>query len=813
MLARLDNGYAAEFGSRMDRLLAGLSGRRGIDEATLGARVGAEERALTPMAMFSEARYMLFKKIRARRGDTLEGANAYIRDRLWDALAKTSTKNWRDEAALREELAAGHEFPGTRKGEDHGAFDALEADEIEDALALRELIDHVMNPEAGGLLGRSGLTVDDINDKLSARASEAEKDFLLDGDNVHSNTVAWRVWQGLEDPLTMLDKVHASIRLAQVPADLGRQFSALFSSKYAPDVQGWSDARFRQAGWKKIDADAAPTNSIMRFMVDKDVWYPPEALSQIRYLDGYLNAARSPNPGTAFGKLVLAMDPPLHALKSLATIWRPAHHINNVMGEMAMLAIAGVSPLQTVRSFRALRAAAGLGPDDINALRDGLRRHGFGYGLKLDPKYESDVLTVRLRNPDGSTRFEQIPIAEAMKRWKTDGVALTHTAARDLIEDTVSRSGSRARYLGRRVDKIEEPIGKVSAVRDNLTRIAHAIDAMEKGTFSSIDEAFAATAGRVHDYHPTIRTTGATEQLVARRVFMFYTWMRQAASRIIRTALDRPGLVTIPSKFQYNMAEAYGLNPESIGGPTTDDPRQASYTENSLLGPTLIGRPGLVDGLMRSMGWMPDEAAPGTAGQDEAQDLWQYSLSTPHIDTLQTLFGGLTAAPELGPLGGAQAAFGGQGEAVGDMLNPLITAPYALIFSDGGYSGQVGKNEQALGEFGAISAIGKMLPDPQGKDENFLAAAARGLAGEERAKPIEGEDREKAFEDRAKNIVNFFTGSKLLNTTSPSYASVAKTEWRKRTKRELQNIGVTDPDEVDVILEELWAREQSKLRG
>ena len=106
-----------------------------------------------------------------------------------------------------------------------------------------------------------------------------------------------------------------------------------------------------------------------------------------------------------------------------------------------------------------------------------------------------------------------------------------------------------------------------------------------------------------------------------------------------------------------------------------------------------------------------------------------------------------------------------------------------------------------------------MLPVPQGKDENLLAASARALAGEERAKPIEGEDREKAYEDRAKNMVNFFTGAKLLNTTAVSYESLAKTEWRKRTKRELQNLGVTDEKQVETILEELWEREQSKIRG
>jgi hypothetical protein len=320
----------------------------------------------------------------------------------------------------------------------------------------------------------------------------------------------------------------------------------------------------------------------------------------------------------------------------------------------------------------------------------------------------------------------------------------------------------------------------------------------------------------VHDYHPTIRTLGAEEQRTARRLFMFYTWMRQAVSRVIRTALDRPGLVTWPAKFQYNMAEAAGLNPESIGGPTSDDPRLASYTENSLLGPTMKGRPIAIDMMMKAMGWIGDDEAPGLAGTDEPQDLWEYSLSTPQLDTLNTLFGGITFHPERGPVGVAGSIMGFGTNTVGESLNPLIVGGAGLVGL--GASSLQGDQtrfdvEKILGSFGAATAVSKMIPDPQGLEDSAFKRISADLSGQGRTEAPELAEQEQAVEDRAKHFTNFFTGAKLQNRTTDKYADAAKKEWMEKTKRELRNRGVTDKDTVDDIVERAWEQEQRRIRG
>ena len=52
------------------------------------------------------------------------------------------------------------------------------------------------------------------------------------------------------------------------------------------------------------------------------------------------------------------------------------------------------------------------------------------------------------------------------------------------------------------------------------------------------------------------------ERSVARRLVTFYSWQRLALGRVAELAIERPGMVTLPSKYQYEQAQAAGFEPD-----------------------------------------------------------------------------------------------------------------------------------------------------------------------------------------------------------------------------------------------------------
>jgi hypothetical protein len=223
-----------------------------------------------------------------------------------------------------------------------------------------------------------------------------------------------------------------------------------------------------------------------------------------------------------------------------------------------------------------------------------------------------------------------------------DGVAINARHSMDLLPGF--EDGARSSFSGlahtitnsrlNLLARANRRLGEFSATRDNLTRLAHYVQVLESSKYPTLDAARAAAAKEVHSYHPTIQTLGSFEQKVARRMVMYYTWVKQMASRVILTALERPALVTIPSKMQYNAAEANGLEPESFGKPVPSDPRIASYYEEGMVGPSWLG------------GYAPfssveDLPIDPETGEPIEPQMWGASLSSPQIDAMFTLFGGI----------------------------------------------------------------------------------------------------------------------------------------------------------------------------
>jgi hypothetical protein len=194
------------------------------------------------------------------------------------------------------------------------------------------------------------------------------------------------------------------------------------------------------------------------------------------------------------------------------------------------------------------------------------------------------------------------------------------------------------------VSRANNTLASFSSTRDNIFRLAHYLHEIENGgVYSSFAEASAAAARRVTEWHPTVGGLSAFERKYMRRGVFFYTWQRLAATKVFELALERPGIVTVPSKIQYAFAEANGFNPESFGDPWDPNGVYASWNNDSVYGPQFQGPQG-------------------------EGDAYGFSPAIPTLDILNTLIGAYTIQPGQS---GLDAVVSGTQNLAGQNLSPL----------------------------------------------------------------------------------------------------------------------------------------------
>lgn len=684
----------------------------------------------------------------------LEVAIQHTRD-WWSALAAVPQGATGDDIirALRVGRRPQGLLDGTR---------ALEDWEIPEALQMRQFIDQVFNEGDAGLFNRSGLQTKDVLTEMGRyrafkRGGEFEKMVPTRGDALDSQAHIWRAFDvsGI-NPLDLLDQYFAAMAAAGVKPSTGAQISKLWG-RYNPSPQ-----EIQQLGLRRLNTEGARAD--LASYVDPNAYFTAHEVKQMSYLQQALNYSKEFPQGLQ--PIVRAYDAVTRVLKSSATVWRPGHHITNILGDMFMNLLAGVNPLHIIRAVKMMRTWGKLLDADMGPLAElerATRPIGSNVDIAPNAKFGKDFIIVHVNG-----KPQPVSLAEAMQYAHRSGVAMTHAAVMDMAETgpgrVVSSQNPLARLNRATIGRGDHALAEFSALRDNLTRLPHFIAALERGNFKSLDAAMYKAAGEVHDYHPTALAGSGFEQKYLRRAFYFYTWTRQAASRIIRTAMDRPGLITIPSKFQYEMAQANGLNPESVGTPF--DPNNENipdYHTESLLGPTYYG--GLTP--------VPDP---------EGKTSWGYSLSSPQIDALNSLFQGANSTPgQTGAEGLGQQLTGGAYGLVAQNLNPLTKAPAVL---GGGFD----PAKVDLGEPEPYKNVGvdkaKWLADQGGvlttgaKLTGAYQAAFPGPIDPKTGKPYKSQEQQDA--DRQRALWNALTGLKATSYDDATSTAVAASQAKAR---------------------------------
>jgi hypothetical protein len=639
---------------------------------------------------------------------------------------------------------------------------ALEDWEIPEALQMRQFIDQVFNEGDAGLFNRSGLQTRDVLTEMGRyrafkQGGEFEKMRPAYGEALDSQAHIWRDFDVTAvNPLDLLDQYMAAMAAAGVKPSTGAQISKLWG-RYNPSAE-----EIKQLGLRRLNTTGNKAD--LATYVDPNAYFTAHEVRQMSFLQQALNYSKE--FPAIMQPVVRAYDALTRVLKSSATVWRPGHHVTNILGDMFMNLLAGVNPLHIIRAVKMMQTwghllDADLGP--LASLERATRPIGSNVDLAPNAKFGKDFVIVHVNG-----KPQPLSLAEAMQYAHRSGVAMTHAAVMDMAETgpgrVVSSTNPLARLNRATIGKADHALGEFSALRDNLTRLPHFIAALERGNFRSMDEAMFKAAGEVHDYHPTALAGSGFEQKVLRRTFYFYTWTRQAASRIIRTAMDRPGLITIPSKFQYEMAQANGLNPESIGVPF--DPNNDNipdYHTESLLGPTYYG--GLTP--------VPDP---------EGKTAWGYSLSSPQIDALQSLFSGANSVPgQTGLEGTGQQVVGGSWDLAAQNANPLLKLPGVLTagFDPGKVdlaepepfkNAQVDKTKWVADQLGILTTGAKLTGAYQ--------QAFPGPIDPKTGQPYKTADQQDA--DRQRALWNALTGLKSTSYDDATSTAVAASQQKAR---------------------------------
>lgn len=379
---------------------------------------------------------------------------------------------------------------------------------------------------------------------------------------------SWKLWQ-TKDPVAMLDKVfHAASSLA-VKSHVARDFGAEFGSAVKTAEKS-----------QKLDMGA---DTLVAKFADPKLFYSAQSVEDMRLFERMLPKKTSfrGQKGTGPAFINNVVDPAMAIWKPYMTIIRLGHHVRNFVGETMASALDGVHTVTPYRKSMAMMQAAGTlrkedAPGMVNLL----------YGKE---QTATDILhNVTLHG--GTT----VPVS-TLTSYQLANKSGILTSFRVAEDQAVSQGKGILDSLSHvLVDKnpLVQAAGHVAESYTHGIKLAHWSALMERKSFTSqyksLEEASMAAANRVRRYHPDPQGLSPGEQKYMRRIMPFYSWMRQAAPVVLETMLTNPGRITSLPKASYAIAQATGMNPNSITDQFPANGQFPSYVKDGITGPLNI---------------------------------------------------------------------------------------------------------------------------------------------------------------------------------------------------------------------------------
>jgi hypothetical protein len=451
------------------------------------------------------------------------------------------------------------------------AFNALQLDQVPSdpkLLAayndLRKVIGDIYGHDAPEMstfnrLGIKGKDIDSYADKFGLPETAR---FGTDDPTTVAN--AWRRWD-VDDPLETLNRVHAASQTAGIMRMLGADLSERWGSHAA----GPGLVKIKDSGGKTIIGQ----------MINLDKYYPEHIAKEMHVLEASLQTLH--NPLTS-DKIFKFYDAGLHHLKAGWTIYRPGHHMRNLVGDMFFNYMDGViSPKWYKNAVEVLNVGRGQYKDwdSLQALQS--------TGIVPD---SGRAVT---RNGDYALTAKQAHKLMYQTGALPDYKVIEDTAFGSPTADLTNILRRKSPFKG----KVHDSAATVSEVRDHYVRASHWLKAFEDvkvpKNIRKLDKdrqlqwMAEEASNRVRKWHPDGSDLTNFEKQAMRRAIPFYSWMRKAIPLVVESMFTRPAKVLAYPKSMYAAAEAMGVDLESFSNPFPTDQLFPEWLRDSTQGPVM----------------------------------------------------------------------------------------------------------------------------------------------------------------------------------------------------------------------------------
>jgi hypothetical protein len=371
------------------------------------------------------------------------------------------------------------------------------------------------------------------------------------------------------------------------------------------------------------------------------------------YLDGYYftddiakqipRVVKDWTPGSVSSNEALHLyDRLLSMWKSSATIYRPAHHIRNFVGDVYLGMLDGVNGIRpyklALQVQRSMKGAYETMMDVDNLVAMG----ALSKSVATPPPGR-----IIFRNKSGvGFTAEQIGAVAHQKGL------LEHVSTLDDIIDMGKQTGgaSLTRPFGGKVQGVARGASELTS---HNTRLAHFIDKVMKSHGKDLPTIFEQASRRARKFHPTGLDMTDFEKKYMRRIIPFYSWIRKSTPLLLEGIVMKPGVSVLPAKVGDAMQEMGGV--EQADGRSNPFPVDQMFPQ--WLRDEGVGPIGLPEGLMGSIS---NQQPPGYV---------QFGVG-------------------LNPLSAMIGDFQHPGQTVGSGLTPLAQIPIELLTGRKIFTGQ-----------------------------------------------------------------------------------------------------------------------------
>lgn len=286
--------------------------------------------------------------------------------------------------------------------------------------------------------------------------------------------------------------------------------------------------------------------------------------------------------GTALGRFMDDYYGPLNSIwKSSLTVMRPAHHIDNLIGDSIMTLLANGGRHFIKANRLAISVLSNRTYKDVDLIAAAMGEHV--------PLGDEDVL-FRTR---GGHAYSAKQLRQAIE---TQAILPSYHSFANLDLEESAAMNRVQKFSGAvNHSRVVKGMGSVLEWRDHQGRTAHFLQFVMQNAnkfhagYKNADEAdralFTAAAYHVRQWHPDGQDLTEFERRYMTRIIPFYSWMRKAAPMVLQSTIRRPGRVLATYQASYNLGVAGGANPKSLASPYEDDQAFPSFLTSKGYGP------------------------------------------------------------------------------------------------------------------------------------------------------------------------------------------------------------------------------------